>query len=101
LPRIENELRSTHGSDAHLAQVWAVWQQRHLNAVRRGIQAIEVQTGLRAGLSLDEAVDIFDALAGTDVYRALVRERGWTPDHYELWLFRTGCLVLLGIVPAA
>jgi AcrR family transcriptional regulator len=92
-------LRSAHGSDEGLTRTWALWQRRHLDAVRRAIAALQARGALRAGLGRDEAVDTFYALAGTDVYRALVRERDWSPVRYEQWLFRLGCTELLGIAP--
>jgi AcrR family transcriptional regulator len=92
-------LRSAQSGEEGLAETWADWQRRHLEAVRRGIAALQVRGELREGLALDEAVDTFYALAGTDVYRALVRERGWSPDRYEGWLFRLACTELLGIPP--
>ena len=67
--------------------------------MRRGITALHDQGALREGLALDEAVDSFFALAGTDVYRSLVREHGREPDRYEAWLFRLGCTELLGAPP--
>src|SRR5262245_27685981 len=76
-------LRSAHGRDPSLAEIWEQWQQRHLDAMRRGIGALHAQGALRPGLALDDAVDAFYVVAGTDVYRALVRERGWTPERYE------------------
>lgn len=92
-------LRSAHGRDEVLTQIWERWQQGHLEAMRRGIGAIYAQGALRAGLELDEAIDGFYALASTDVFRALVRERGWHPDRYERWLFQLSCSVLLGVAP--
>jgi AcrR family transcriptional regulator len=92
-------LRSAQGKDETLAEVWATWQQRHLDAVRRGMTALQERGALRVGLELDEAVDTFYALAGTDVYRALVRERGWSPERYEDWLFQLGCRELLDSRP--
>src|SRR5215204_4659062 len=89
-------LRGAHGTDERLAQVWAVWQQRHLDANRRTVQALQARGGLRPGLAPDVAVDILYALTGTDVYRALVRERGWSPAGYQQWLVRLGCRELLG-----
>lgn len=84
-------LRSAQGKDENLAQIWATWQQRHLDGVRRGMQAFQERGALRAGVDLDEAVDGFYALFGIDVYRALVRERGWSPEQYEDWLFQLAC----------
>lgn len=50
---------------------------------------------LSSNLSVDAAADVFYALAGTDVYRALVHDRGWSPDQYERWLFGLACRELL------
>lgn len=89
-------LRSARGTDDRLAHVWAIWQQRHDQAIRRAVDAIEARGSLRQGLAADEATDILYALAGTEVYRTLVGERGWTSERYERWLFRLGCRELLG-----
>ncbi|MFN8590146.1 MAG: helix-turn-helix domain-containing protein [Thermomicrobiales bacterium] len=94
---VADVLRGAQGGEQGLAEIWTIWQQQHLDAVQRGVAALHARGALRAGLPLDEAVDTFYALAGTDVYRALVRERGWSPDRYEAWLFRLGCAELLGI----
>jgi hypothetical protein len=63
------------------------------------VAALRARGALRPGLAPDEAVDILYALTGTDVYRALVRERGWSPARYQRWLFRLGCRELLGVSP--
>lgn len=42
---------------------------------------------LRADIEPDEAVDIFIALLGFEVYREL-RSRDWTGARYERWLAR-------------
>jgi len=89
-------LRGAHATDERLTQVWAVWQQWHADAIRRAVAALQARGGLRPGLALEDAVDIFYALTGTDVYRALVRERGWSSARYQQWLFRIGCRELLG-----
>lgn len=44
---------------------------------------------LRPELSYRTARDIFWMLTGGDVYRMLVRERGWSPRKYENWLAET------------
>lgn len=89
-------LRDARGSDERLTELWAVWQERHLQAMRRGVASIAEVDALRAGLSADEAADILYAVAGPEVYRALVRERVWLPQRYEDWLFRIACRELLG-----
>jgi AcrR family transcriptional regulator len=92
-------LRSAHGSDEKLASTWRLWQDRHLEANRRAVAALAQAGRLRAGLTPDRAVDLLYAVTGTEVYRALVRERGWTPEQYEEWLFALGCRELLGRDP--
>jgi AcrR family transcriptional regulator len=44
---------------------------------------------LRPGLNHRVARDIFWMLTGGDVYRMLVRERGWSPQKYQDWLADT------------
>ncbi len=44
---------------------------------------------LRNGLDYGSARDIFWMLTGRDVYRMLVRERGWTSQKYQDWLADT------------
>ena len=41
---------------------------------------------LRPELNYGTARDIFWMLTGRDVYRMLVRERGWSPQKYQDWL---------------
>lgn len=44
---------------------------------------------LRKDLHFKQARDILWMFTGQDVYRMLVRERGWSPRHYEAWLGKT------------
>jgi AcrR family transcriptional regulator len=44
---------------------------------------------LRAGLDHRTARDIFWMFTGGDVYRMLVRERGWSAEEYQDWLGET------------
>jgi hypothetical protein len=50
---------------------------------------------LRAELDYTTARDIFWTLTGRDIYRMLVRERGWSSQKYEEWLADTLVLSLL------
>ncbi len=90
-------LRSAHGTNQALGETWALWQRRHLDAVGRAAAALDRQQALRPGMTAAEAGDVLYALAGTDVYRALVRERGWTPERYERWLYALAVHELLGV----
>jgi AcrR family transcriptional regulator len=50
---------------------------------------------LRTGVSYQAARDIFWMLTGGDVYRMLVRERGWSQQKYQDWLADTLVKLLL------
>jgi AcrR family transcriptional regulator len=44
---------------------------------------------LRPRLGEREAADIIHALMSPEIYRLLVEDRGWAPQHFEKWLTRT------------
>jgi|UPI00068CEB5E AcrR family transcriptional regulator len=50
------------------------------------IDALERANLLREGLGHDDARAILWAMTSREVFRMLVRERGWTGDAYEAWL---------------
>jgi AcrR family transcriptional regulator len=52
------------------------------------IDALERGGLLRPGLSRDAARAILWSLTSREMFRMLVRERGWTGDEYEAWLRR-------------
>jgi hypothetical protein len=49
--------------------------------------ALLLQSGrLRPELDATTARDVLWSLTGRELYRMLVRERGWTSERYEAWL---------------
>jgi AcrR family transcriptional regulator len=52
----------------------------------RMIISLREARGLREGLDAASARDVLWVLTGRDVYRMLVRERGWPSQKYEDWL---------------
>lgn len=92
-------LRDMRGTDETIARLWEEWQGRHLYAVRRAVESLADAGHLRDDLDAAEATDVLYALLGTEVYRALVRERGWTRERYEAWLFRITSRELLAVPP--
>jgi hypothetical protein len=53
------------------------------------IQYLVRSRSLRPGLDPQRARDILWSLTSRDLYRLLVRERGWTAQQYEDWLADT------------
>lgn len=50
------------------------------------IDALDQAHLLRPGLDRDAARAVMWTLTSREIFRMLVRERGWTPDAYEAWL---------------
>ncbi len=72
-------------------QIGALWErfQRELYEIgTRGIaKSLERDGALAADLTT--ATDILWTLNHPDVYQLLVRQRRWSPEHYERWLAAT------------
>ncbi len=65
-------------------------RERHRYDAQQGMIDFLSQAGrLRPGVNNQVARDILWALTGRELYRALVRERGWTSQKYEDWLGET------------
>ena len=86
------EFELMRGAAAVAPEVAAVAEQ--VGSRRRANQARLVgwldESGLlRPGLPPGEATDILWALAGYDLFRALVTEQHWPADRYQAWLAET------------
>jgi hypothetical protein len=51
---------------------------------------------LRPGLEPESAHDILWTFTGREIYRMLIRERGWSSERYEQWLAETLVRSLIG-----
>ncbi|QHS53046.1 TetR/AcrR family transcriptional regulator [Edaphobacter sp. 12200R-103] len=60
------------------------------------IEALEQGKLLRPGLDRDAARAVLWSLTSREIFRMLVRERGWTPAAYEAWLAEALRRELLG-----
>ena len=86
------------GAEAVAVQQDAMWSDRDIRdtveavlenraqALAPIVEALDAH--LRRDLEAKEALDIFIALLGFELYREL-RNRGWSADRYESWLART------------
>ncbi len=82
-------LVSAAGSDPDAAALLAE-QARQRDQGQEQIARSLARTGaLRPGLRERDAADIIHALMSPEVYRLLVRDRGWDPDQYRQWLTTT------------
>ncbi len=92
---IEDLLWQAGGGDPDLA---AVWRQSHRQQLARQGELLSVlaeKQALKPGVGVEAASETLWALSSPEVYRLLVRERGWTPQRYERWLAESASLLLL------
>lgn len=61
-------------------------EQRRRTGARSVLDAVTSVGPLRAGLTLEEAVDVLWLLNSPVVFSHLVRRAGWTSDRYQEWL---------------
>lgn len=77
-------------------ELWQEPLRQQLSRLTGMIRPIATAGRLRAGLSLETAVDMFWALGSPEVHRLLVQERGWRRAQYWRWLAESSIALLLG-----
>jgi AcrR family transcriptional regulator len=83
---VENLLRGAGMLAPELAAVEQERDCQRYDAQEMLIAGLERAKLLRAGLSRDAARAVLWSLTSREMYRMLVRERGWSGDQYETWL---------------
>jgi AcrR family transcriptional regulator len=86
---VENLLRGAGMVAPELAAVEDERNCQRYDSQLMVIDALERGGLLRPGLSRDAARAILWSLTSREMFRMLVRERGWSGDEYEAWLRRT------------
>jgi TetR/AcrR family transcriptional regulator, regulator of autoinduction and epiphytic fitness len=84
------------GSDSEIAEVYRQQQEARYKDQRRLARSLGRKGVLRADLSETRATDIMWALANPRTHRALVGERRWPTEEYEVWLGELLACALLG-----
>jgi TetR/AcrR family transcriptional regulator, regulator of autoinduction and epiphytic fitness len=80
------QLEAAAGADPEATQVLVEHDQRRYETQRRLARNLHRRNQLKPGLAAREATDVIWTLASERTYLALVRDRGWKPDHYERWV---------------
>jgi AcrR family transcriptional regulator len=73
-------------TDPELTEMAERAAEGRLEAVRQGLTLALEAGSLRDGLADEDVVDLIWAIDSPQVYRSLVRGRGWSPDKYERWM---------------
>jgi AcrR family transcriptional regulator len=84
------------GSDEPaLAEAWRQMHENRRVTLTRALQPLSDGRRLARGIDLVRAVDTVWALSSPELYRLLVRERGWTAAAFERWLADASVTLLL------
>lgn len=82
-------IESAAATDPQIAALWRTLQDQRLYGMTLAADHLQQAGALRPGLSAARAADILWLYTGPWAYRALVTERGWTPEEYETWITGT------------
>ncbi len=81
-------VRNAAATDDDIAQLYATLKQWRHTGARITIEALAALGPLRHDVDLDSATDILWTLKDPAWWTALVTDRGWPADRYEMWLAR-------------
>jgi|SRR5271166_3094973 len=86
-------------ADDELGELWQASEDERRTGAGYVIDALLGKGPLKPGLDRDSAVDLLWVFSASDIFRRLVRRRGWTSQRYEQWLAGTFCDQLLPAAP--
>ena len=72
--------------DAELATVWAEMNDERLASMTIHAQRLFDDGHLRAGITVEEARDVFWTFNAPEVYDLLVQRRGWDVERFGRWV---------------
>jgi AcrR family transcriptional regulator len=86
---IYGAVRAASGADSEAKALWTEVLRQRRAGMDNLVKGLTSKGPLRAGLSPETAADIAWALVDPWFYEMFVRERGWTPEEYRVWLTET------------
>lgn len=88
-------LQGAYVLSPELKQLEQEREKRRYDRLKNTIDILLAEKVINASLNPTQALDIFWAFTGRDIYRLLVIERGWSSQQYEAWLTATLAKTLL------
>jgi AcrR family transcriptional regulator len=82
-------LRHASGFSPALRKMEQEFERLRYDMQARRVELLFESGKARPGLSLEESRRVLWMFTSRDIYRMLVHEGGWTPDHYQRWLAQT------------
>lgn len=81
--------RGALSTEGETEAAWDVGNRHHREGIRGIIESWRGREILRAGLTPEQAADIFATMTSVEVFQWLVTKSGWSGDEYESWLNAT------------
>jgi AcrR family transcriptional regulator len=88
-------IRGAASLDPDSAVLWRRIQDEFYANQRAVVETLQARDALARGLDVNRATDILWTLNHPDVWMLLVRERGWSPEQFEVWFGDSACAQLL------
>jgi AcrR family transcriptional regulator len=86
---IMDVLRAAGAQDPSLAGMWQQDSDPRLDVHTAAGRSLAAKPGARPNLSVEHAADLLFGLLSPQLYLLFVRDRGWTPDRWEQWVYDT------------
>lgn len=88
-------VRDAAFTDPTIADLWERIETEFRTVLHGFAHRLDELAALAAGMDVTTATDILWTLNHPDLWRLLVRERGWTPEEWETWFGDTAIEQLL------
>lgn len=86
---IMDVLRAAAAQDPSLAGMWQQDSDPRLDVHTAAGRSLAAKPGARPNLPVEHAADLLFGLLSPQLYLLFVRDRGWTPDRWEQWVYDT------------
>lgn len=86
---LDTEVRANAERDPDAARVWAFHEQLRADAHRAILEILVAKSPLRDGMTPERATHLLLFYLGSDAYRPLVKDFGWTHDEWIDWTVAT------------
>ena len=79
-------VRAAAAADPEVESLWVDPDPR-FTVSSAAAKALVAKPGARAGLTADEAADVLYGVLSPELYLLLVRDRGWSSQRWERWVY--------------
>ncbi|MEU7613955.1 TetR/AcrR family transcriptional regulator [Micromonospora sp. NPDC049204] len=86
---IMDVLRAAGAQDPSLAGMWQQDTDPRLEVQTAAARSLIAKPGATADLTVEHAADLLYGLLSPELYLLFIRDRGWTPDRWEQWVYDT------------